>query len=204
MSSYAAVAALNSEQTPEEAAAPQPPQIIPTTGENTNLPDVDGSSISVVPNDYLEQDVKTETQAERIDLDAENAENQAKLNARTAEEHAKEEAKQAKEAAKEKAEKKAKEVEEKVKRKMDKGRDNVKKGLKKAEDEWNEEPEVIVNTALISIVSVALGVFGWQKYKAGRLGWKQVGLVGLGLAAFGGVDYFFTRQFVVKRKNERK
>ncbi|RPA76395.1 hypothetical protein BJ508DRAFT_417604 [Ascobolus immersus RN42] len=217
MSSYAEVAAHNSEQSPEEAAAPQPPQLETTTGENTSLPDVDSASVNVVPHDYLEQEVKTSTQADRIEIEAEQAKNQAELNIHTAEEKAKEAAKEAKEEAKEeaekakaaaekiekKAEKKVKEAEEKVKRKVDQGKEAAKKGLKKAEDEWNEEPEVVINTAISSIIAVALGVVGWQRYKVGRLGLREVGIAAAGLAVFGGLDYFFTRQFIVKRK-ERK
>ena len=51
---------------PQQAAAPQPPQIIPSeTASTASLIDVDTPSVRTVPSDFLEQDVQTETQAQR-------------------------------------------------------------------------------------------------------------------------------------------
>ncbi|PTB73402.1 hypothetical protein M440DRAFT_1404407, partial [Trichoderma longibrachiatum ATCC 18648] len=58
--SYADAAAKGAKQTPEEAAAPQPPEIIPNESSSTaSLIDVDMPSVHTVPPDFLEQDVQT-------------------------------------------------------------------------------------------------------------------------------------------------
>ncbi|KAM0519567.1 hypothetical protein ACHAPE_003745 [Trichoderma viride] len=65
--SYADVAAQGPRQSPEEAAAPQMPEIIPNESASTaSLIDVDLPSVHTVHSDFLEQDIQTETQAERI------------------------------------------------------------------------------------------------------------------------------------------
>lgn len=70
--SYAEAAAKGPKQTPEEAAAPQPPQIIPTeTSSTSSLIDVDTPSVRTVPSDFAEQPVQTTTQAERIEREDE-------------------------------------------------------------------------------------------------------------------------------------
>lgn len=69
--SYASVAASGPKQTPEEAAAPQPPQIIPneSASSTASLVDVDTPSVRTVPSDFDEQEIKTETQKARIELE---------------------------------------------------------------------------------------------------------------------------------------
>lgn len=55
---------------PPQAAAPQPPQIIPNESQSTStgsLIDVDTQSVRTVPSDFMEQDIQTETQAQRIE-----------------------------------------------------------------------------------------------------------------------------------------
>lgn len=55
---------------PPQAAAPQPPQIIPNESQSTStgsLIDVDTQSVRTVPSDFMEQDVQTDTQAHRIE-----------------------------------------------------------------------------------------------------------------------------------------
>ncbi|KAF5613389.1 D-serine dehydratase [Fusarium tjaetaba] len=70
--SYADVAASGPKQSPEEAAAPQPPQVITDESASTaSLVDVDMPSVHTVPNDFLEQEIKTETQAARIEREEE-------------------------------------------------------------------------------------------------------------------------------------
>ncbi|KAM0264619.1 hypothetical protein ACHAPA_008133 [Fusarium lateritium] len=65
--SYADIAASGPKQTAEEAAAPQLPEIISDESASTaSLVDVDMPSVHTVPNDFLEQEVQTETQAARI------------------------------------------------------------------------------------------------------------------------------------------
>ncbi|VUC35492.1 unnamed protein product, partial [Clonostachys rosea] len=65
--SYADVAASGPKQSPEEAAAPQPPQVITDeTASTASLIDVDLPSVHTVPADFLEQEIQTETQAARL------------------------------------------------------------------------------------------------------------------------------------------
>ncbi|UKZ83212.1 hypothetical protein TrVFT333_011017 [Trichoderma virens FT-333] len=72
--SYADAAAKGARQTPEEAAAPQQPEIIPSESASTaSLIDVDMPSVHTVRSDFLEQDIQTETQAERIRREEEAA-----------------------------------------------------------------------------------------------------------------------------------
>lgn len=57
-----------------QAAAPQPPQIISDESASTgSLIDVDAPSVHTVPSDFMDQDVQTDTQAERLDREAEAA-----------------------------------------------------------------------------------------------------------------------------------
>ncbi|KAG7288340.1 hypothetical protein NEMBOFW57_007871 [Staphylotrichum longicolle] len=66
--SYAEVASKGPKQSPEEAAAPQPPQVEPTVASSTaSLIDVDTPSVHTVPSDFASQEIKTETQAARVD-----------------------------------------------------------------------------------------------------------------------------------------
>ncbi|QPC76933.1 hypothetical protein HYE68_007685 [Fusarium pseudograminearum] len=70
--SYADIAAKGPKQSPEDAAAPQPPQIMTDESASTaSLVDVDMPSVHTVPNDFLEQEIQTETQAARIELEEE-------------------------------------------------------------------------------------------------------------------------------------
>ncbi|PHH67423.1 hypothetical protein CDD81_33 [Ophiocordyceps australis] len=64
--SYADVAASGPRQSAKEAAAPPPPEVVSTESASTaSLIDVDMPSVHTVSSDFLEQDVKTETQAHR-------------------------------------------------------------------------------------------------------------------------------------------
>ncbi|KAL2120233.1 hypothetical protein VTJ04DRAFT_4259 [Mycothermus thermophilus] len=81
MASYAEIASKGPKQSPEEAAAPQPPQVKPevsaaasiATASTGSLIDVDTPSVHVVPADYAEQAVKTETQASRLEREEERS-----------------------------------------------------------------------------------------------------------------------------------
>ncbi|KAG9502501.1 hypothetical protein J7337_005329 [Fusarium musae] len=77
--SYADVAASGPKQSPEEAAAPQPPQVITDESASTaSLVDVDMPSVHTVPNDFLEQEIKTEIQAARVEREEEAREEKRK------------------------------------------------------------------------------------------------------------------------------
>ncbi|KAF4450263.1 D-serine dehydratase [Fusarium austroafricanum] len=77
--SYADIAASGPKQTAEEAAAPQPPQVTSDESASTaSLVDVDMPSVHTVPNDFLEQEIKTETQAARVEREEEAREEKRK------------------------------------------------------------------------------------------------------------------------------
>lgn len=75
--SYADIAAKGPKQSPEEARAPQLPEVEHTDDSVHSLIDVDSPHISSVPSDFESQSVKTDTQAERIELE-ERAKEQAR------------------------------------------------------------------------------------------------------------------------------
>lgn len=76
--SYADVAASGPHQTAEDAAAPPVPEIAPTEASTSSLIDVDVPSVRTVPSDFNEQDVQTETQADRIEREFESTKASAK------------------------------------------------------------------------------------------------------------------------------
>ncbi|ATZ55425.1 hypothetical protein BCIN_12g00220 [Botrytis cinerea B05.10] len=78
--SYAQAAASGPQQTDEEKRAPAPPSVISTEAPSTSsLIDVDTDSVHTVPSDFQSQPVQTETQANRLEQEAEQIE--AKLRA---------------------------------------------------------------------------------------------------------------------------
>ncbi|KAH0495061.1 hypothetical protein TgHK011_008633 [Trichoderma gracile] len=161
--SYADAAAKGAKQTPEEAAAPQPPEIIPNESSSTaSLIDVDMPSVHTVPPDFLEQDVQTETQAERIKREEEAAE-QAKQQQQAA-------------AAKKKAASKAKRADSWLTRQFSQLSDGSVTAI------------ALANVAGVVGVSGFLGYRAWGLYERRVLDWKHVG-VGVGvLAAVGAVE----------------
>jgi len=66
--SWAEVAASGPPQSAEEARAPPVDEVIPADSSVASLVDVD-SGVSVVSSGFLDQDIKTETQAVRIELE---------------------------------------------------------------------------------------------------------------------------------------
>lgn len=143
------------------------PEVIPTDRSVDSLIDVD-TGVTVVPSDFQEQSIKTETQAARIDLE-EEAKERERVEA---------------------AEKKAHEKKESAKAKAKKEARTARKEL--------EDPVVAVNSALAVVTLGILGVGGYKKYQAGALTWKLAGLWTVGLSAFIGADYFASRWFYEK------
>jgi len=77
--SYAQVAASGPRQPDEEKRAPVPPSIISTESASTSsLIDVDTDSVHTVPSDFSSQAIQTETQANRIDHEAEQIESRTR------------------------------------------------------------------------------------------------------------------------------
>lgn len=185
--SYAEIAARGPKQTPEEAAAPQPPQIESSeTASQVSLVDVDAPSVRTVPSDFMDNDVQTETQAARI-----AREEAARAEADLAKKRAGGGGKSGK---------------------SDSGKGAVAEARAKASrvDEWiaarvaglgdtTSTLLVLSNFAAVAAVSSLLGMRAWSAYERGRLGWKSVGL-GLGVAgAIALLEGGFARYFYKTR-----
>ncbi|KAI8626543.1 hypothetical protein F5Y19DRAFT_219857 [Xylariaceae sp. FL1651] len=166
--SYADVAASGPKQTPEEAAAPQPPQIIPSeTASTSSLIDVDTPSVRTVPSDFLEQDIQTETQAIRKEM--EDAAARARAEA---------------DIVKKKSATKARKT------------DNFLTKFFGDMSDGASTAVVVTNLAAVVGVSAYLGYKALGLYERGRLTWQNIGLgvgvalgVGLFEAALGGYLY---------------
>ncbi|KAG8157972.1 hypothetical protein KVR01_012244 [Diaporthe batatas] len=180
MSSYADVAASGPKQTPEEAAAPQPPQIIPdesVTTSTSSLVDVDSQSVRTVPSDFMEQSIQTDTQAARIER-----EEQAKEEA-----SAREKARQKKEAAR----KKAARADGWLLSKVAELSEGQAKGLAAA------------NVALVVGLGAVLGYKAWGLHERGQFSWRTAG-IGAGIVGVVGVvEGVFGRYFTKARGSKR-
>jgi hypothetical protein len=120
-----------------------------------------------VKSDWSESAVKTETQAERIEREAE-------LEAQRASQ---------------KAEQKAKSAKEKVAAEAKKAKSTLKKDGQKLADN-RDNPVVIGNALLWTITAAAVGYGAYQKHSEGKLDWKLAGTVAGGLGALAVGDYF--------------
>ena len=147
-------------------AAPVP-QLNHDESHASSLIDVDSPHVSSVTSDWQEQQVKTETQAQRLEREAE-----AKAE-RAAQQAQKEAA-----AAKEKAASAAKKAKSKLR----------KEGEKLSENRDN--PVVIGNAVLWTVVAAAVGFGVYQKHSEGKLDWKVAGTFAGGVAAIAAGDYF--------------
>lgn len=169
--SYAEITSKGPKQTPEEAAAPQPPQIITDDSTSTSsLIDVDTPSVRTVPSDFGSQEIQTETQATRIELE-------------------------------QKAKDAAEEAAARVRAEADLAKKKTRRGARKADNWLTKQFESLSDGSSGALVAAnfiaVLGVGGWLGYKAwglydhGRLGWKNVGL-GLGiLSVVGAIESVF-------------
>lgn len=129
--------------------------------------DVDSPHVSSVKSDFQEQAVKTETQLERLEHEAEDR-------ARAAAKEFSHEA----ESAKKKAATKGKKI-----------KDELKKDGKALSD--NKDNPVVIGNALIwGIATVAIGYGAYQKHTEGKLDWQLAGTVAAGVGAFAVADYF--------------
>lgn len=173
--SYAAAAASGPRQTPEEAAAPQPPEIVSTESASTaSLIDVDAPSVHTVPSDFLEQEIQTETQAARVER--EDASKKAKANAKAS-------------AAAEKAKDKGKEADNWIAAQFSRLSDGSVGAL------------ALTNLAGVVGLSAFLGYKAWGLYDRGRLSWDNIGLgVGI-LAGVGAVETVLGR-YIAKAKKD--
>ncbi|TWU78488.1 hypothetical protein ED733_008960 [Metarhizium rileyi] len=169
--SYADVAASGPKQSPKDAAAPQPPEIIPNeSASTTSLVDVDVPSVRTVPSDFLEQDVQTETQAGRIERDGEARKAKA-------------------EQAKKNASRKARDADSWLVKQLSSLSDGSAGAL------------VLTNVVAVIGVSSYLGYRAWGLYEKGNLTWKNAGVgVGI-LAGVGAVEAVFGRYLYQGKKS---
>ncbi|KAK3688783.1 hypothetical protein B0T22DRAFT_161971 [Podospora appendiculata] len=192
--SYAEIASKGPKQTPEEAAAPQPPQIsvddVPSVSDlagsssTSSLVDVDTPSVRTVPSDFAEQDIKTDTQAARVEREQQQAEHDRFV--RESADRARAEADLAKKKAKSKA------------RKADSWLVKQFEGL----SDGASGALVAANFVAVLGLSGFLGFKAWGLYERGRLDWSAVGL-GLGvLSAVGVVESVFA-SYLNKAKGKK-
>jgi len=142
---------------------------------------VDGPSVRTVPADFEQQAIKTETQANRIEMEHEEARRERER--KHAEEKARAEADLAK--------KKAKKADRWMTGKFEQAEGTPAGGA-------------IALGNLLAVVGISgwLGFRAWGLYDKGRLGWKEVGL-GLGiLSAVGVVEGVFAN-YLYKAKEEK-
>lgn len=177
MSSYADIAASGPKQSPEEAAAPQPPQIIPNesvTTSTSSLVDVDSQSVRTVPSDFMEQSIQTDTQAARIEREQEEA-------------SARDKARQKKEAAR----KKAARADNWLLSKISELSDGQAKGLAAA------------NVALVVGLGAVLGYKAWGLHERGQFSWRTAG-VGAGIVGVVGVVEGVFGQYFTKARGSKR
>ncbi|RYP80599.1 hypothetical protein DL770_006147 [Monosporascus sp. CRB-9-2] len=156
--SYAEVAASGPKQSPEEAAAPQPPQVVTEESASTSsLVDVDTPSVRTVPSDYNEQDVQTDTQAARQEL--EDAAARARAEA---------------DLAKKKSSRKARKADSVLTKWFGDLSDGATNAL------------AVTNIATVVGLGSYLGYKGFGLYERGRLDWKSVS-IGLGIVGVVGM-----------------
>jgi len=171
--SYADIAAKGPHQSAEEARAPPIPEVERTDDSTSSLIDVDSPHISSVPSDYESQSVKTDTQAERIDHEKEDEARQAASDAK----------------------KKATEAKEKAKAKASKAGSRIKAN--------SDNPIVVGNALVVSILGAALGVGAYRKYTAGELSWKIAGAWAGVVGLFAAGDYYVS-QYLFKKYPAKK
>lgn len=163
--SYAEIAAKGPKQTPEEAAAPQPPEIIPNESASTgSLVDVDAPSVRTVPSDFLEQEIQTDTQADRV----------------SREEEAKKRAKEAKD----KAAAKARKADSWITKKIASLSDNQSSALVAT-----NLAAVVGLSAFLGYKAWGLYERGRLSWQSVGLGLGILGVVGLGESVFAGFFY---------------
>jgi len=134
------------------------PEVVPTEASTSSLVDVDMPSVRTVPSDFLEQDVKTETQAARIEREAEAIEEKARAEA---------------DLAKKKAAAKARKADSWLVKQFSSLSDNSANAL------------VVGNLVAVVGLSAFLGYKAIGLYERGKLSWQNVGL-GLGIVGIVG------------------
>lgn len=154
-----------------QAAAPPVPEVINTESASTSsLIDVDMPSVHTVPSDFTEQDVQTETQAKRLEREAE--------------------------AARAKADKAAKRAADKAVNKAKKT-DSWLVGNFSKLSEGGAGAVSVANLATLIGVSAWLGYRAWGLYEQDRLSWQNIG-AGVGIIAGVGAVESFIQTYVIR------
>lgn len=149
----------------QQAAAPQPPEIIPNesaTASTGSLIDVDTQSVRTVPSDFMEQSIQTDTQAARL----EREESLEKERAIAAERKAKAKAKRA---------------------------DNWLTSKIASLSSTQASGIVYANLAAVVGLSAVLGYKAWGLHERGALTWKSAGIGAAIVGAVGVVEGVFSR-----------
>lgn len=150
----------------EYSRAPPIPVVDHDSSASQSLIDVDSPHISSVPSDFDTQSIKTDTQAERIEHEAEDAKIQADQKTK----EAKDKATRAKNAAKEKAGLAGKRV-----------KDNA------------DNPVVLGNTVLVALGGLGLGFYAYRKYTAGEFNWRLGGILAGAVGLFAAADIYVSK-----------
>lgn len=161
-----------------QAAAPQMPEIEPNESQTIStesLIDVDAPSVRSVPSDFMEQSIQTDTQADRIDREAElrRLAEQAEKDAEKVKDKAKAKKAQAKE--------KAREADHWAVAKIASLSENQASGI------------VFANLAAIVGLSTVLGYKAWGLHERNALSWKHAGIGAAVVGAVGVVEAVFSR-----------
>jgi Family of unknown function (DUF5353) len=142
------------------------------TTDTESLVDVDSAHVSTVPSDFSSQEVQTDTQATRLQHEAEDIEAKAKKEYEADKKAAKEEYKKGKKIAKDEASK-----------------------AKKSFDAHKDDPLYQGQAVAIVGISALTGFYGYKKYAAGELGWKAVGIWAGAVSLFAAADIFGTQWY---------
>ncbi|KAL7629882.1 hypothetical protein AAE478_001405 [Parahypoxylon ruwenzoriense] len=157
-----------------QAAAPQPPEVVSSQSASTaSLVDVDTPSVRTVPSDFMEQDIKTDTQATRQELEdaAERARAEAHLSKKKGAGRAR----------------RADSI-------LSKWFGDLSHGASTA--------LAVTNLAAVVGLSAYMGYKAWGLYERGRLGWQSVG-VGTGIAASVGIVEGILGRYLYKGKKKQ-
>lgn len=150
-----------------QAAAPQPREIIPNESATTStgsLIDVDTQSVRTVPSDFMEQSIQTDTQADRVEREDRAAELRA-------------EAARKERAARKKAARADDWVASKIASLSEGGAAGVLYG----------------NAAVVVALGGVLGYQGWGLHQRGVLSWKHAGIGAAVLSTVAVVESVFYR-----------
>ncbi|KAI9886464.1 MAG: hypothetical protein M1823_001713 [Watsoniomyces obsoletus] len=185
-----------------------------------SLVDVDSIHVSTVPSDFESQEVKTDTQAERLEQEREDLERemeveyeQRKREAKAKAHEAKVKTQQAAQEARHQTEEATKKAADKTADKVSQGADKVSRGADKVSKEAksagreihenSDNPVIIGNAVVVAALSAALGFGAYRKYAAGELTWKVVGAWAGVVGLFAAGDFYLS-QYLFKNRYPRK